>query len=72
MFHATRKYQITLGVFALLALGIIAPSILRAAGQSPAYKDQRADAAKLLARTMNNPEFRVKGFRGGAWLGNGD
>jgi dipeptidyl-peptidase-4 len=72
MFRATRKYQLTLGIFAVLALGIIAPSILRAAGQSPAYKDQRADAAKLLARTMNNPDFRVKGFRGGAWLGNGD
>ena len=36
------------------------------------YKDARVEAAKILARTMNNPEFRVRGFRGGAWLGNGD
>ncbi len=72
MFHATRKYQFTLGIFALIAVGIIAPSILRAAGQAGPYKDQRVEAAKLLARTMNNPEFRMKGFRGGAWLGNGD
>ena len=72
MFHALRKFHFILGIFALLALGIIAPSILRAAGQAAPYKDPRADAAKLLARTMNNPEFRVKNFRGGAWLGNGD
>jgi len=37
-----------------------------------AEADQRQAAAKLLARTMNNPEFRIKTFRGGAWLGNGD
>lgn len=37
-----------------------------------AYADQRESAAKLLARTMNNPEFRPKFFRGGAWLGSGD
>ena len=37
-----------------------------------ACADQRESAAKLLARTMTNPEFRVKSFRGGAWLGNGD
>ena len=34
--------------------------------------DQREAAAKLLARTMTNPEFRPKFFRGGEWLGNGD
>jgi len=90
MFHATRKYQVTqfvgrrnairsatliaLSAFAVIALGIIAPSVLRAGGrqQVEPYKDARVEAAKLLARTMNNPEFRVKGFRGGAWLGNGD
>ncbi|HEV2732968.1 MAG TPA: DPP IV N-terminal domain-containing protein, partial [Terriglobales bacterium] len=37
-----------------------------------AYADQRESAAKLLARTMSNPEFRPKLFRGGTWLGSGD
>jgi len=36
------------------------------------HADQRASAAKLLARTMFNPEFRPKTFRGGEWFGNGD
>jgi dipeptidyl-peptidase-4 len=36
------------------------------------HADQREAAAKLLARTMTNPEFRPKFFRGGEWLGNGD
>jgi dipeptidyl-peptidase-4 len=47
-----------------LAVALGAPFAVRA--------DQRESAAKLLARTMNNPEFRPKSFRGGAWLGNGD
>ncbi|MFI5096030.1 MAG: S9 family peptidase [Candidatus Acidiferrales bacterium] len=34
--------------------------------------DQTQSAAKLLARTMFNPEFRVKSFRGGEWFGNGN
>lgn len=34
--------------------------------------DERESAAKLVARTMASPEFRVKTFRGGEWLGNGD
>jgi len=34
--------------------------------------EERQSAAKLVARTVTNPEFRVKSFRGGAWLGNGD
>lgn len=34
--------------------------------------DQRESAARLLARTMFNPEFRAKTFRGGEWYGNGD
>ena len=88
MSYATPKYRVTgltirknnirlatliaLSTFAVIALGIIAPAILRAAGQGQSYKDQRPEAAKILARTMNNPEFRVRGFRGGAWLGNGD
>ena len=84
MFQATPKYRLTelsarknaLRSAALIALSaavaIATPFALRAAGQGEAYKDQRESAAKLLARTMNNPEFRVRSFRGGAWLGNGD
>jgi dipeptidyl-peptidase-4 len=34
--------------------------------------DERESAAKLVARTMFNPDFRVKTFRGGEWLGPGD
>lgn len=37
-----------------------------------AHADQRESAAKLLARTMFNPEFRPKTFRGGEWFGHGD
>jgi len=32
----------------------------------------RDSAVKLIARTMGNPEFRPKSFRGGEWLGSGD
>jgi len=48
----------------VIALVITAPHVTHA--------DQREAAAKLLARTMTNPEFRPKFFRGGEWLGNGD
>jgi dipeptidyl-peptidase 4 len=48
----------------VIAVAIATPLAARA--------DQREAAAKLLARTMNNPEFRPKFFRGGTWLGNGD
>jgi hypothetical protein len=37
-----------------------------------AQAQERESAAKLVARTMANPEFRVKTFRGGEWLGSGD
>ncbi len=37
-----------------------------------ARAQERESAAKLVARTMANPEFRVKTFRGGEWLGLGD
>lgn len=48
-------------------------SILVLVGVAPACPaDQRESAAKLLARTMFNPEFRPKTFRGGEWFGNGD
>ena len=42
------------------------------AGARCARADERESAAKLVARTMSNPEFRPKSFRGGEWLGNGD
>ncbi len=47
-------------------------SVALVAASPAAHADQREAAAKLLARTMTNPEFQVKSFRGGAWLGNGD
>ena len=57
----------------LPAAALIAFSFVTALGiPFVARADQRKAAAKLLARTMNNPEFRVKTFRGGAWLGSGD
>jgi dipeptidyl-peptidase-4 len=37
-----------------------------------AQAQERESAAKLVARTMANPEFRVKTFRGGEWVGSGD
>ena len=36
------------------------------------HADERESARKLLERTMFNPEFRPKSFRGGEWFGNGD
>ncbi|HEX8837429.1 MAG TPA: DPP IV N-terminal domain-containing protein [Candidatus Acidoferrum sp.] len=37
-----------------------------------AYGQLRESAAKRIAHTMGDPEFRPKSFRGGTWLGNGD
>jgi dipeptidyl-peptidase-4 len=54
------------------AAALFAPFAAHARQQVEPYKDARVEAAKILARTMNNPEFRTRGFRGGAWLGNGD
>ncbi len=43
------------------------------AATSPlSFADQREAASKLLARTMFNPEFRPKTFRGGEWFAGGD
>jgi dipeptidyl-peptidase-4 len=77
MFQAKLEYgtaprasrgKCTIPTAALIAFGVAAvigaPFAARA--------DQREAAAKLLARTMTNPEFRLKFFRGGAWYGNGD
>jgi dipeptidyl-peptidase 4 len=48
----------------LAAAAISVPSAGRA--------NERESAAKLVARTVSNPEFRAKTFRGGEWLGDGD
>jgi len=87
IFHATRNFSamrfparknairfaslIVPYIFVVMVAGTLAPSILRAQ-QVEGYKDARVEAAKILARTMFNPEFRTKSFRGGEWLGNGD
>jgi dipeptidyl-peptidase-4 len=53
---------------ALIALGMAAAFT----GPLLAHAQERESAAKLVARTMANPEFRAKTFRGGEWLGTGD
>jgi dipeptidyl-peptidase-4 len=57
--------------FRKLALLVFAAAVLTA---TPAncFADQREAARKLLARTMFNPEFRPKTFRGGEWFSGGD
>jgi dipeptidyl-peptidase-4 len=59
--HMLRRFALV--ICAVLALAVAPANCLA---------DQREAAAKLLARTMFNPEFRPKTFRGGAWFGNGD
>lgn len=62
---SVKAWFLATGLFALT----IAVTIATPVG---AYADQRESAAKLVAQTMRNPEFRPKFFRGGAWLGSGD
>ena len=57
------KKKLTLVVFIATTLAATSPI---------SSADQREAAAKLLARTMFNPEFRPKAFRGGEWYANGD
>jgi len=54
-----------------VALIVFAAAIF-AVGPANCVADEREAAAKLLARTMFNPEFRPKTFRGGEWFGNHD
>lgn len=55
------------------SISLISLSVVGAiAAPSSAWTQEREAAAKLVARTMANPEFRVKTFRGGEWLGSGD
>src|SRR5262245_55911246 len=51
---------------------VVCAAVVIAATPPNSIADQREAAAKLLARTMFNPEFRPKTFRGGEWLGSGD
>lgn len=66
--NGVRREKRALPAAALIVIGALAaiavPSIVQA--------QLRESAAKLVARTMGNPEFRPKSFRGGTWLGNGD
>jgi dipeptidyl-peptidase-4 len=66
--HRSGKGNGALSAVALGAVGLAIALVL----PTNAYADKRQEAAKLLARTMNNPEFRPKFFRGGTWQGNGD
>lgn len=52
----------------LLLLSLLVPILAPIA----THADERESAAKLIARTVLNKEFRDKTFRGGEWLGNGD
>lgn len=58
----------TLAAGALIALGVA----VALAGALDARTQEREAAAKLVARTVSNPELRVKTFRGGEWFGSGD
>jgi len=61
------------GKHGLLSVLVMAACLVTAIATPPsAYAQLRESAAKQIARTMGNPEFRPKSFRGGNWLGNGD
>ncbi len=66
------RWKASLPMAALIGFVIVAAVAVPFAPSVAAQADQRQSAAQLLMRTMNNPEFRVKTFRGGEWLGNGD
>jgi dipeptidyl-peptidase-4 len=81
MFHTKNSLNATtkpavgrISLPAAALIGIVLMAMLAAPLATPvnAQADRRESAAQLLARTMNNPDFRVRGFRGGAWLGNGN
>src|ERR1700684_4739968 len=64
----SRRGMCTFPAALLIALGAAAAF----SGPLAAHGQERESAAKLVAHTMANPEFRAKTFRGGEWLGNGD
>jgi dipeptidyl-peptidase-4 len=51
---------------------IISAAAVFAAAPANCLADEREAAAKLLGRTMFNPDFRPKTFHGGEWFGKGD
>jgi dipeptidyl-peptidase 4 len=51
---------------------VIALTLIASLRGQEGHGDARESAKKLLERTMFNPEFRPKSFRGGEWFGNGD
>jgi dipeptidyl-peptidase-4 len=57
-----------LAATALIAIGFVAATAVPSIAQA----QLRESAAKTIAHTMGNPEFRPKTFRGGEWLGSGD
>jgi dipeptidyl-peptidase-4 len=69
---STKSATWRISLLSALPVAVGAFAIALFAAPLPAQTDQRVSVKELLARTMNNPDFRVKGFRGGAWLGNGN
>src|SRR5215471_14969291 len=60
-------------MFVLKKIALVVLTAATLAATSPiSFADQREATAKLLARTMFDPDFRPKTFRGGEWLGNGE
>ena len=64
--------RVARGQHGLLSAFLTACLVAASATPPSAYGQLRESAAKRIAQTMGNPEFRPKSFRGGAWLGNGD
>lgn len=55
-----------------MAAFIVFSAAITIASAASARAQERESAAKLVARTVSNQEFRVKTFRGGEWFGSGD
>src|SRR5271163_1231611 len=68
----TARIEKTLSIAKMIALSVAIALAAAVAVPSSTRGDERESAAKLIARTVGNPEFRVKTFRGGTWLGSGD
>ena len=66
--HRPLKARVGIPAAALIALGTMAAF----AAPTCTHAQLRESAAKTIAQTMGNPEFRPKSFRGGEWLGKGD
>src|SRR5690242_4409800 len=55
-----------------LAAALVAIGVWPVITARSAQARLRECAARTIARTMGNPEFRPKTFRGGTWFGSGD